>query len=145
MTGSDATPLADDTFGAYGTPDYLQRIERWRDARLIETAWQERGLEELSWEAWLCAAGLHIDMLPSPLRFDQEHYVVQAGLASQALVLTSSLLVSDFVQRGWLEAYRPEVQMAGRRYTALCLPGSASLRKVSYFLEWLQKEAMGDA
>ena len=114
-----AHALADETFGAYATPDYIQRLERWEDAELVETTWQQPGFEDVSWDAWLAAAGLP---RPTKLRsrhFDQEHYVVQAGLASQGLVLASSLLVGDLVGRGWLEPYRPETRIAGRRYTAM--------------------------
>ena len=140
-----AHALADETFGAYATPDYIRRLERWEDAELVETAWQQPGFEDVSWDAWLTASGLP---RPTKLRsrhFDQEHYVVQAGLASQGLVLASSLLVGDLVGRGWLEPYRPETRIAGRRYTALSLPSRASSRKVSQFLEWLEEEAAGDA
>lgn len=140
-----AETLADEAFGAYATPDYIERLERWEDAELIETAWQLPGFEDVSWDAWLAAAGLP---RPAKLRlrhFDQEHYVVQAGLASQGLVLASSLLVGDLVRRGWLEPYRPETRIAGRRYTALSLPSRASSRKVSSFLEWLEEEAARDA
>ena len=140
-----AHTLADAAFGAYATPDYIERLERWEDAELIETAWQLPGFEDVSWDAWLAAAGLP---RPAKLRsrnFDQEHYVVQAGLASQGLVLASSLLVGDLVGRGWLEPYRPETRIAGRRYTALSLPSRASSRKVLSFLEWLEEEATRDA
>ncbi len=137
--------LAEESFGAYATPDYIQRLERWEDAELVETAWQQPGFEDVSWELWLAAAGLPRPAKPRSRRFDQEHHVVQAGLASQGLVLASSLLVSEHVGRGWLEAYRPEVRIEGRRYTALSLPSRASLRKVSRFLEWLDEEAARDA
>jgi DNA-binding transcriptional LysR family regulator len=140
-----ARALAEETFGAYATPDYIQRLERWEDAELIETAWQQPGLEDVSWDAWLAAAGLPRPARPRSRLFEQEHYVVQAGLASQGLVLASSLLVGDLVKRGWLESYHPDVRLAGRRYTALSLPSRASLRKVSIFLEWLGEEAAADA
>lgn len=136
-----AIPLADETFGAYGTPDYLRQAGKLQDARLIETVWQQSGFEELSWRAWFSAACLAQGASLKTQRFDQEHHVVQAGLASQGLILASSLLVADLVHRGWLKPYKPEVQLAGQRYTALCLPGRASLRKMASFLEWLQKEA----
>jgi DNA-binding transcriptional LysR family regulator len=135
-------PLADETFGAFGTPDYLRRVKKLQDARLIETKWQQAGFEDLSWKTWISAAGLPLGASPRAQRFDQEHYMVQAGLASQGLVLASSLLVADLVRRGWLEQYRPEVRIPGRMYTALCLPGRASIRKVSCFLEWLRTEAV---
>ena len=53
-----AHTLADEAFGAYATPDYIERLERWEDAELIETAWQLPGFEDVSWDAWLAAAGL---------------------------------------------------------------------------------------
>ena len=140
-----AHSLADEAFGAYATPAYIERLERWEDAELIETAWQLPGFDDLSWDAWLGAAGLSRPAKPRSRSFDQEHYVVQAGLASQGLVLASSLLVGDLVGRGWLEPYRPETRIAGRRYTALSLPSRASSRKVLSFLEWLEEEATRDA
>ena len=140
-----AHALADEAFGAYATPDYVERLERWEDAELIETAWQLPGFEDVSWNAWLAAAGLPRPSNPRSRLFDQEHHVVQAGLASQGLVLASSLLVGDLVGRGWLEPYRPETRIAGRRYTALSLPSRASSRKVVSFLEWLEEEATRDA
>jgi len=143
--GLRADALAHESFGAYATPDYVQRLERWEDAELIETAWQQPGFEDVSWDAWLAAARLPRPARPRSRRFEQEHHVVQAGLASQGLVLASSLLVGDLVGRGWLEPYHPDVRLAGRRYTALSLPSRAALRKVSHFLEWLGEEAAGDA
>ncbi|MCA9503145.1 MAG: LysR family transcriptional regulator [Myxococcales bacterium] len=140
-----AHTFADEAFGAYATPDYIERLERWDDAELIETAWQMPGFEDVSWDAWLAAAGLPRPAKPRARRFDQEHHVVQAGLASQGLVLASSLLVGDLVGRGWLAPYRPETRIAGRRYSALSLPSRASSRKVSSFLEWLEEEATRDA
>ena len=140
-----AIPLIDESFGAYATPDYLRGLARPQDAVLIETSWQQPGLEDLSWQAWLSAAGIRGDTAQNRRYFDEEHYVVQAALASQGLVLASSIWVDDLVRRGWLDSYRPEVQLAGRRYTALCLPGRASLRKVARFLDWLRDEAAGDS
>jgi DNA-binding transcriptional LysR family regulator len=92
-------PLADETFGAYGTPDYLRQVEKLQDAKLIETAWQQVGFEDLSWKTWIFATDLPLSTSP-PLvqRFDQEHHVVQAGLASQGLILASSLLVADLIR-----------------------------------------------
>ncbi len=136
-----ALPLADERFGAYATPDYLERLERWEDAELIETAWQQSGFDDVSWDAWLAAAALPRPTRPTSRRFEQEHYVVQAGLASQGVALASSLLVGDLVARGWLESYRPDTRLAGRRYTALATDSRAQLRKVSCFLEWLEEEA----
>ena len=136
-----AVPLVDETFGAYATPDYLRALTRWEDAVLIETAWQQPGLDGLSWEAWLSEAKTVAKAPLNPRRFDQEHYVVQAALASRGLALASSLLVNDLVRRGWLEGYRPEVRLAGREYTAFCVPGRASTRKVACFLDWLLEAA----
>ncbi len=142
--GLHTLPLFDETFGAYASPDYLRGLARFEDAVLIETGWQQPGLDGLSWEAWLSEAGIPSDTLQKPRSFDQEHLVVQAALASQGLVLVSSILVDDLVQRGWLEGYRPQVRLTGQRYTALCLPGRASHRKLARFLDWLRDEAAED-
>lgn len=136
-----ATPLFEETFGAYGTPDYLHRLEHWSDAVLIETVWRKPRPKPVSWEAWLAEAGHSEANAPASRRFDHEHYVVQAALASQGLVLASSVLVADLMKRGWLAQHEPEVNLAGQRYTALCLKRNASLRKVRDCLNWLQEEA----
>ena len=136
-----ATRLFEETFGAYGTPDYLRGLKRWSDAVLIETVWRKPRLTPVSWEAWLAEAGWAGSKAPPSRRFDHEHYVVQAALASQGLVLASSVLVADLLDRGWLEQHEPEVNLVGQRYTALCLERSASLRKVRHFLKWLEEEA----
>ena len=136
-----ATPLLEETFGAFGTPSYLRRLKRWSDAVLIETVWHKPRLEPVSWEAWLAKAGHSGCQAPPARRFDHEHYVVQAALASQGIVLASSVLVADLLDRGWLEQHEPDVNLAGKSYTALCLRTSTSLRKVRDFLTWLEDEA----
>ena len=65
---------------------------------------------------------------------------MQAALASQGIVLASSVLVADLLDRGWLEQHEPDVNLTGRRYTALCLKRNTSLRKVRDFLTRLQAD-----
>ena len=127
------------------TGERVRLPARWDVAELVETAWQQSGFDDVSWDAWLAAAELPRPARPRPRLFEHEHYVVQAGLASQGLVLASSLLMGDLVARGWLEPYRPDIQLAGRRYTALSTASRAALRKVSSFLEWLEEEAADGA
>ena len=136
-----AVPLLDETFGAYATPDYLRALTRWEDAVLIETAWQQPGMDGPSWQEWHSEAKIVEKTPPNPRRFDKEHHVVQEALATQGIALASSLLANDFVERGWLEAHRPEVRLAGRGYTALCVPARASTRKVACFIDWLLEAA----
>ncbi len=57
-------------------------------------------MDGLSWEAWLSKAKTVAKAPLNLRRFDQEHNVVQAALASRGLVLASSLLVNDLVRRG---------------------------------------------
>ena len=139
--GLHAVQLTDESFGAYGSPEYLRATERFEDLTLFATGWKFSGFDDLCWDNWLTEAGLSSEVTAKPHVFDHQHFVVQAGLASQGLILSSSLLVKDFVQRGWLEAYRPHVQIKGRAYTAVCLPAVASLSKTTQFLQWLIEEA----
>ncbi len=57
------------------------------------------------------------------------------------MVIASSLLVADMLDRGWLAQYRPEARIRGLRYTAVALAGHSDTRKVRQFLAWLTAQA----
>ena len=148
--GSDSDPnlavllLARETFGAYASPEYVSSLSDIGDARFIETAWEQKGLDEVGWDAWLLLAdhanlarGLETRLL------SQEHYVVQCGIAGQGLILASSILVHDMVERGFLVPYRPEVQLEGMAYRLLCTTDRAESNKVRWFSEWLEAQMVG--
>lgn len=137
----NGTQLGGETFGAYASPEYLASLPRLEDATFIETTWQQRGLEDVTWKTWLAQGGFSKRIPdPVPRRFDQEHYVVQCGIAGQGLILSSSLLVQEMVQRRFLAPYRPEIQLDGMQYTLLCVEDKAESMKIRGFTEWLVGE-----
>jgi len=57
--GLDATPLFDETFGAYHSPSLPIPDLRLEDQTLIETAWQQDVLTDISWKDWLETANIN--------------------------------------------------------------------------------------
>ncbi len=134
--GLDETPLFEETFGAYVSPGSLLLDQKLEDLTLIETAWQQDVLPDISWKNWLDAARIDITN-PTVVRFDEEEHVLQAAIAGQGVALASSILVADLVNRNLLAPYRGDVRLKGAAYTALCLPERRSTRKIHSFLSWL--------
>ncbi|MNI66989.1 hypothetical protein D3C73_1225900 [compost metagenome] len=56
-------------------------------------------------------------------------------------MLASNILVSESVASGLLVGYRPEVQVNGAGYSALCVPGRERHPSVRAFFQWLEEEA----
>ncbi|WP_422363558.1 LysR substrate-binding domain-containing protein [Pyruvatibacter mobilis] len=138
--GLETVPLATETFGAFGAPDYVRSLTRLSDAALISTRWVSPALPAFTWADWAKAAS---EKQPETglRQFDQEQEVIQAGLAGQGLILMSSLLVGDMVRRGWLAPYRPDIVLPGLAYTAVTTEAHAGVGKVRRFLSWIQEEA----
>ena len=53
-------------------------------------------------------------------------------------MLASSALAGDMVARGLLAPYRPEIQLQGAEYVALCLPERFEAKRVRDFMRWLE-------
>ena len=132
----NATPLFDETFGAYLSPSLLLPDQKLEDLTLIETAWQQDVLTDISWKDWLKAANIDISG-PIIVHFGEEEHVLQAAIAGQGVALASSILAADLVNRNLLTPYHGEIQLKGAVYTALCLPELRSTKKVDIFLDWL--------
>lgn len=139
--GLEAFSFAEETFGAFANPDWLQAGTRIEDAILIETRWRSRSLRPVGWNEWLGAHQLDSAKFKLRRSFDQEQHSLQAALAGQGLVLASSLLAGDMLERGWLEEYRPEKRIPGLRYSAVSRVGQSERQKVRQFLAWLKEEA----
>lgn len=77
---------------------------------------------------------------PCIREYDEEHYALQAAIAGQGLVLASNILVSESVASGLLVGYRPQVQVDGAGYSALCVPGRERHPPVRAFFKWLEEE-----
>ncbi len=130
------TPLFEETFGAYMSPGLLLLDQKLEDLTLIETAWQQDVLPDISWKIWLDAARIDITN-PTVVHFDEEEHVLQAAIAGQGVALASAILVADLINRNLLAPYRSDVRLKGSAYTALCLPEQRSTRKIHSFLSWL--------
>lgn len=139
--GLHEVSLFREEFRAYGAPRVVEASERPGDSVLIETQWQQPGLQAIGWDAWL-EREPETAARPERRMFDEEHHALQAAVAGQGLVLASSVLADDLVRNGLLVPFRPEVTLHGHAYTAVCLPEKARTAKVAAFLGWL---APGDS
>jgi DNA-binding transcriptional LysR family regulator len=142
--GVETMPLATETLGAFGAPDYVRNLTRLSDAVLISTRWVSRTLPAFTWDDWAEAAS-ETGPETGLRHFDQEQEVIQAGLAGQGLILMSSLLVGDMVRRGWLMPYKPDIVLPGLTYSAVTTEAHAGVGKVRRFLSWLQEEVSANA
>lgn len=106
--------------------------------RLVVDTYYERGALAPLADFYACQFEPARDRLR---RFDQEHYVVQAGMAGHGLIFVSMLLVQDHLREGWLRPFRPAVRLPGLRYCAVCTKERAETRKVRRFVQWLEAEA----
>ena len=138
--GLYALPLVQEEFGAYAAPGRFDKDSRLSGATLLETDWQQPVLREVNWPGWFARAQLEIDDVARIVRFDEEHFVLQAAIAGQGVALASSVLASDMVARELLTPVRPNIQLKGSAYTALCLEETSRYRKVSTFLAWLDAQ-----
>ncbi|MGF1527527.1 MAG: LysR substrate-binding domain-containing protein [Candidatus Competibacterales bacterium] len=137
--GLHAVPLVGEWFGAFAAPEYLAKRDDPTRGTLLETRWQQPLLGEITWSTWLATAGVPRAAELDIMGFDEEHFVLQAAIAGQGMVLASSVVVKDLVARRLLAPYRPEIRLAGARYTALCLPERLASTKVQRFLSWLEE------
>ncbi|MNZ73760.1 Glycine cleavage system transcriptional activator [compost metagenome] len=133
--------LFDEQFGVYGSPAQVALASR-RPPTLISVNWHNSKLYAHGWAAWCAQAGeTWLSNHPVTREYDEEHYALQAAIAGQGLVLASNILVSESVASGLLVGYRPEVQVNGAGYSALCVPGRERHPSVRAFFQWLEEEA----
>ncbi|MGN8274321.1 LysR substrate-binding domain-containing protein [Pseudomonas sp. SMV71] len=133
--------LFDEHFGVYGSPDQVSLAAR-QPPTLISVRWHNSKLYAHGWDAWCARAGEDwLTRQPCVREYDEEHYALQAAIAGQGLVLASNILVSASVASGLLVAYRPEIQVKGAGYSALCVPGRERHAPVRAFFQWLEEEA----
>ncbi|WP_178124977.1 LysR substrate-binding domain-containing protein [Pseudomonas sp. Fl4BN1] len=134
--------LFDERFAVYGAPHQVALAQQQRPT-LISVHWRNSKLYADGWQAWCTQAGENwLDGQPQIRSYDEEQYALQAAIAGQGLVLASNILVSQSVASGLLEAYRPEIQVDGAGYSALCVPGRERHPPVRAFFAWLQQESL---
>lgn len=134
-------PLMEECFSAYGTPAVVKRLPDCT-TELIDVAWPTPQPGLPNWQDWSAAVGE--DWLQHAVRRDysDEHYALQAAISGQGLVMASSVLASDSLAGGLLVPYRPEVQLAGARYLAVCVPGRERQPALQAFINWLCEESL---
>ncbi|SEN91379.1 LysR substrate-binding domain-containing protein [Pseudomonas sp. NFACC39-1] len=133
--------LFDEHFGVYGSPEQVA-LAAQRPPTLISVRWHNAKLYAHGWEAWCAQAGeTWLARQPCVREYDEEHYALQAAIAGQGLVLASNILASESVASGLLVAYRPQIQVNGAGYSALCVPGRERHPPVRAFFQWLEEEA----
>nr|AAW33977.1 PedR [symbiont bacterium of Paederus fuscipes] len=110
--------------------------------QLINVRWEPRAQGPFDWPTWCKAAG-HEDWLEHAIlrEYDDEHYAVQAAISGYGMVLASNVLTAEYVAKGTLSPYKPEIKLPGARYVAACIPGRERHLPVKRFLDWLVHEA----
>ena len=129
--------LVTESVGAYATRDYLRQINNVSEATLIETTWKNSNLPSISWAQW--QQQFYPSLVVSKrIQFDQEQHAIQAALAGQGVVFTSSVLVEMAVNNGWLVPVKEKSVLPGLTYYLKLSPHSRELRKVDLFTRWIQ-------
>lgn len=130
-------PLLDEYFGVYCRPGW-QPPAAGSPVELIDVPWLSSAKVAIDWPAWCAKAGTLGWLENARFRhYDEEQHALQAAIAGHRLVLASNVLVTEAVARGELVEYRPEVRLAGARYTVVCVPGRERQMEVRAFSEWL--------
>lgn len=129
-----------ESVGAFGSPDYIERLEDLPQAEFINTAWMSKDLKHISWADWFAVAEYESTTDTKVREFLQEQEVLQAGLAGQGLILLSNVLAGDMVARGWLLPYRPDIRLEGLVYRVIAGPQKSDSKNLKAFMAWLTKE-----
>ncbi|MEM6677287.1 MAG: LysR substrate-binding domain-containing protein [Pseudomonadota bacterium] len=138
--GPHALPLVTERFAAYAAPGSTAR-DPAAAATLIETDMQQPRLAHVTWDSWFAAAGQSACPDVQILRYEEEHYVLQAAIAGHGLALMSSALVGDAVRQGLLVPVRPDITVPGPAgtYMLLCAPDRRHERKITRFMDWARE------
>ncbi|MDO7897079.1 LysR substrate-binding domain-containing protein [Pseudomonas citrulli] len=134
-------PLLDEVFGVYCRPDW-QPPATGAPVELIDVPWLSHSSVAVDWPTWCAKAGTLGWLENARLRrYDEEQHALQAAIAGHGWVLASNVLAAEAVARGQLVGYRPEVRLAGARYTVVCVPGRERQSAARVFSEWLRGQA----
>lgn len=139
-----ATKLVTEKFGMYATRAYLDELTALDDAQLLETAWVNKSLPSITWEALFTQHGCEESYLGCTVRcFDQEHHVIQAALASQGIALVSAILVRNALKQQWLVPFANDTlqgEIEGLTYYLVVPPHNQRNKNVAAFVKWLSSE-----
>jgi LysR family glycine cleavage system transcriptional activator len=97
-----------------------------------------------NWEMWLSAAGArHIDASRGP-RFNQSSLVIEAAVLGRGVALAKTALAARDLRQGRLVQPFPSPVKVDFAYFIVAPRAKLNLPKVSYFIEWLRREAGRD-
>lgn len=130
------TKLINEEMVAVAAPDYLEQLDSFKEASLIQTSWQSSSLRPITWNTWCDVAGIQRPSKKQVREFDQEQHVIQAGLSGQGIILISTVLVADMISKGWLGIYKPEFSIEGLSYFAVTNRALGSTLKAKLFVDW---------
>ncbi|MDT4853003.1 HTH-type transcriptional regulator PerR [compost metagenome] len=135
-------PLLTERFCAYSSPGLMDRLQR-KSPELINIQWGIPTPATINWKVW-CKAAQQEDWFDMAVfrDYDDEHYALQGAVLGYGLVLASTVLAADSVDKGLLTPYRSDIQLPGARYLALCIPGRERHNPVKKFLDWIGQEAI---
>lgn len=101
-------------------------------------------LSTLTWQGWIREIGrrdlekrLPIDRGPG---FSDSHFLVQAAIGGQGVMIGRSILVADALRNGSLVAPFEDRVASPYKYRFLTLPGGAEEPKAAAFKAWLTEE-----
>ncbi|ABM01742.1 LysR family transcriptional regulator [Shewanella amazonensis] len=127
-------------FGIYASPAYLSRKHSQQTLMHVR---RHTGVTQINWDSWQKEYGKFKEA--QLIEFDREDQLVQACLAGQGLALTSSLLVSSLVEKGWLKSCLPDKTLPGSGYNIRLQQDSHKKRQIQQFTSWLDEQIGTDA
>jgi LysR family glycine cleavage system transcriptional activator len=103
--GCTATLLIRDSLAPVASPSLrIRQPEDVRDHRLIHFGWRNDLPVDLTWAAWMRAAGQPRIGVKSGVHYSDESHAIQAAVAGQGVALLSVVLVQQELELGLLEA-----------------------------------------
>lgn len=134
-----STELIRESYGLYCAPQFADQMPPPTEMPYIETEWRSATTPAMSVLDWLEKADIATGGAAKPkiIKYDQEHYAVQAGMAGEGLVFASNILVRHHLDAGWLVPFRPDIRIDGLSYHFVCTAYNAETLKVRKFKSWL--------
>jgi len=103
--GCTSTLLVRDQLAPVASPSLrIRRAEDLRSHRLIHFDWRKDLPIDLTWAAWMRAAGQKRVGIPSGVHYSDESHAIQAAISGQGVALLSLILVQEELKQGVLEA-----------------------------------------
>jgi LysR family transcriptional regulator, glycine cleavage system transcriptional activator len=103
--GCTSTLLVRDRLAPVASPSLrIRRAQDLRAHRLIHFDWRSELPVDLTWAAWMRAAGQKRASVASGVHYSDESHAIQAAISGQGVALLSLILVQEELKLGVLEA-----------------------------------------